>query len=185
MATVSDTGSHGRRSGIRVHAGISATAAPAISAVRRVGPATGSGGCRSEIARRVARFAGAAQLGPERAQIRSRSAASGLGRIDHTQGPGDDGGVGDVLVALGADERTFAVAIVRGEEAVELRRCGPTRAGADRSPRTADRRTAMPMTRSWTRCTVSTARCACDAGPNVVAARKSAVRCSRPHGSVR
>ncbi len=30
-AMVSDTGSHGRRNGILVHAGINATAAPAIS----------------------------------------------------------------------------------------------------------------------------------------------------------
>ncbi len=43
-ATVSDTGSHGRRNGILVHVGISATAAPAISPYAGLA-ANGSGGC--------------------------------------------------------------------------------------------------------------------------------------------
>jgi hypothetical protein len=45
-ATASDTGSHGRRNGTRVHAGMSATAAPAIRAYG-ARAASGSGGCRS------------------------------------------------------------------------------------------------------------------------------------------
>ena len=64
------------------------------------------------------------EFGPERAQPIAQG-GFGLGRLDDTQRPGDDGRVRDVLVPLGADQRTFAVAIVGGEEAVELRDVDP------------------------------------------------------------
>ena len=44
----------------------------------------------------------------------------GLGWVDHPECSGDDRRVGDVLVAIGADERLGAVAIMGGEEAIEL-----------------------------------------------------------------
>ena len=72
-----------------------------------------------EVARRLPRFAGATQLG----SVPSDPIAKrhlGLGGIDHTERSRHHRGVGDVLVALVADQRMFAVTIVRGEEAVEF-----------------------------------------------------------------
>ena len=67
---------------------------------------------------------GAAQLGAVGRQDPAQLVL-GRGRVDDAEVAGGDGGLGDVLVTLGPDQRPVAVAVVGHEEAVDLGRVHP------------------------------------------------------------
>ena len=182
-STASLTGSSGSRSGHRAHRGSSDTAAAAKHGVRRT-RSQWQRWLEQQESRCVACLAGAAQFWPEVDELGAQ-VINRLRRGVHTERTGHLARLSDVLVGLLGVELGRTVPTMSGEEAVDLAHVHPSQqVRIVRRVRSAIGCCALyPVVHGTDRGDRSLRRPT--AGPYVVAAKNSAVRCSRPHGSWR